>query len=93
MKPSCAERLLARLSQLIAIRGEFLDHTLFWNAVDLERKRALFKDYYNRSRTHASQDGNMPAEICGHSVAQPAPLHSYAWKKHYGGLFLLPVAD
>ena len=74
------------------IRQEFLDHTLFWNAVDLERKLALFKDYYNHSRTHASLDGNTPAEISGERVAQPAPLNSYAWEKHCGGLFQLPVA-
>jgi len=28
------------------IRREFLDHILFWNAVDLERKLNEFKDYY-----------------------------------------------
>jgi transposase InsO family protein len=60
------------------IRREYLDHTLFWNAVDLERKLELFKDYYNRSRTHASLDGNTPAEISGDRVTQPVPLHSYA---------------
>ena len=42
------------------IRREFLDHTLFWNAVDLERKLEIFKDYYNRSRTHTSLGGNTP---------------------------------
>jgi hypothetical protein len=31
-------------------------------------------------RTHASLDGNTPAEISGDSVAQPAPLNSYAWE-------------
>jgi transposase InsO family protein len=81
------------LERLIGtIRREFLDHTLFWNAVDLERKLELFKDYYNHSRTHASLDGNTPAEINGDRVAQPAPLNSYAWEKHCGGLFQLPVA-
>ena len=71
---------------------ESLDHPLFWNVADLERKLELFKDYYNHSRTHASLDGNTPAEISGDSVAQPAPLNSYAWEKHCGGLFQLPVA-
>ena len=81
------------VEQLIGtIRREFLDHTLFWNAADLERKLALFKDYYNHSRTHASLDGNTPAEFSGDNVAQPAPLYSYAWKEHCGGLFQLPVA-
>jgi len=74
------------------IRREFLDHTLFWNAVDLERKLELFKDYYNHSRTHASLDGNTPAVISGDRVVQPVSLHSHAWKMHCGGLFELPVA-
>ena len=73
------------------IRREFLDHTLFWNAVDLERKLDSFKDYYNHSRTHASLDGNTPAEISGDRVTQPAPLHSYAWEKHCDGLFQIPI--
>lgn len=29
------------------IRRELLDHILFWNAGDLERKLEHFKDYYN----------------------------------------------
>jgi len=74
------------------IRREFLDHTLFWNTLDLERKLELFKDYYNDSRTHVSLSGNTPAEISGDSVAQPAPLHGYFWQKHCGGLFQLPYA-
>lgn len=74
------------------IRREFLDHTLFWNAVDLDRKLDTFKEYYNRSRTHASLGGNTPAEIDCDRVAQPARLETYAWEKHCGGLFQLPVA-
>jgi putative transposase len=74
------------------IRREFLDHTLFWNAVDLERKLDTFKDYYNRSRTHASLGGNTPAGIGCDRVAQPARLETYAWERHCGGLFQLPVA-
>lgn len=74
------------------IRREFLDHALFSNTVDLERKLKTFKEYYNRSRTHASLGGSTPAEIGGDSVAQPARLQSYAWERHCGGLFQLPVA-
>jgi hypothetical protein len=41
------------IEQLIGtIRREFLDHTLFWNAIDLEKKLADFQVYYNRHRTH-----------------------------------------
>ena len=71
---------------------EYLDHIFFLNTVDLERKLALFKDYYNHSRKRASLDGNTPAAINGDGVAPPVSLHSYAWEKHCGGLFQLPVA-
>ena len=47
------------------IRREFLDHTLFWNAGDLERKLADFQMYYNHHRTHSSLDGDTPAEVAG----------------------------
>jgi len=60
------------------ILSKFLDHIFFWNAGDLERKLVIFKDYYNRSRSHASLDGNTPAEFSGNRVTQPAPLHKYA---------------
>jgi len=69
-----------------------LDQTLFWNAVDLEQPLALFRDYCNRSRTHASLDSNTLAEISGDSVAPPARLMNYFWTKHCGGLFQLPIA-
>jgi len=58
----------------------------------LEQKLELFKVYYNHSRTHASLDGNTLAAISGDDIALPVSLHSYAWKKHCGGLFQLPVA-
>jgi transposase InsO family protein len=34
------------------IRREYLDHILFWNAQDLERKLADFRQYHNRDRVH-----------------------------------------
>ena len=36
---------------------ESLDHPLFWNVADLERKLELFKDYYNHSPTDVSLAG------------------------------------
>src|SRR5215204_2002016 len=39
------------------MRREFLDHVLFWNGHDLERKLAEFQLYYNAARFHASLDG------------------------------------
>ena len=73
------------------IRHEYLDQVLFWNAVDLESKLELFKDYYNDLRTHTSLDGSTPSEISGDRLAQSASLHRYAWKKHCGGLVQLPA--
>jgi len=74
------------------IRREFLDHTLFWNAADLERKLELFKDYYNHSRTHASLDGNTPAEISDGHQPLHAKLSNYSWLSHCNGLFQTPIA-
>ena len=47
------------------IRREFLDHILFWNAVDLEKKLVEFQHYYNQERVHASLGGDTPAEVAG----------------------------
>ena len=43
------------------IRREFLDHVLFWNSRDLERKLGEFQAYYNEARCHASLDGPPPS--------------------------------
>jgi transposase InsO family protein len=45
------------------IRREFLDHTLFWNATDLERKLETFRQYYNTHRVHSSLDGGTPRKL------------------------------
>jgi putative transposase len=37
------------------VRRECLDHLFFWNAIDLVRKLAEFKDYYNTQRAHRSR--------------------------------------
>ena len=74
------------------IRREFLDHTLFWNAVDLERKLEAFKDYYNHNRFHASLEGDKPAKISGESITRLADLKNYRWQAHCRGLVQLPMA-
>ena len=44
----------------------FLDHVLFWNAGDLERKLTDFQTYYNAARSHASLEGHTPLTFaCG----------------------------
>jgi hypothetical protein len=56
------------------VRREFLDHVLFWNARDLERKLAEFQVYYNAARCHASLEGHTPLAFAGGHMAIPADL-------------------
>ena len=51
------------------MRREYLDHVLFWNAPDLERKLADFTTYGNAARSRASLAGNTPMGIV---AGQPA---------------------
>ena len=74
------------------IRREFLDHVLFWNGVDLERKLAEFQSYYNAARGHASLDGQTPLTFpCGHTPTC-GPLNRVRWISHCRDLVQLPAA-
>jgi hypothetical protein len=69
-----------------------LDHVLFWNAHDLERKLAEFQAYYNAARCHASLKGHTPLTFAdGHAVAR-ADLSHVRWVSHCRDLVQLPVA-
>src|SRR5262245_13025712 len=73
------------------MRREFLDHVLFWNARDLERKLGEFRIYYNAARGHASLEGHTPlAFSSGHTVV-PVVNH-VRWVSHCRNLVQLPVA-
>ena len=74
------------------IRREYLDHLLFWNAADLERKLDLFRRYYNSLRVHQGLAGDTPDEKAGSPGREPARLGHYAWQSHCHGLFELPIA-
>jgi putative transposase len=74
------------------IRREFLDHLMFWNAWDLERKLEDFQHYYNRHPVHASLGGQTPAEVNGASRRQRAELDTFDWQMHCHGLVQLPLA-
>jgi len=74
------------------IRREYLDHTLFWNAQDLERKLANFKQYHKRDRIHQSLDGNTPAVVCGDPLPLHPKLRNYSWASHCNDLFQTPIA-
>lgn len=62
------------------IRREFLDHTPFWNARDLERKLSGFQDYYNRERAHQGNGGSIPEPALGGVIRNIASLDDYRWK-------------
>jgi putative transposase len=74
------------------MRREFLDHVLFWNARDLERKLAEFQAYYNAARSHASLAGDTPLNFAGGHTLVPADLNNVRWVSHCRDLVQLPVA-
>ena len=74
------------------IRREFLDHVLFWNAQDLERKLAEFQAYYNAARCHASLEGHTPLAFAGRQTMSPADLSQVRWVSLCRNLVQLPVA-
>jgi transposase InsO family protein len=74
------------------VRGEYLDHILFWNTIGLERKLSEFKDYYNHERVHASLGGDTPAEVAGESMTPRAKIDDFRWQTHCHGMVQLPIA-
>ena len=74
------------------VRRDFLDQTLFWNAVDLERKLTDFQAYYNHHRTHSSLGVDTPAEVAGDVTKLPIKLNNFRWQTHCRGIFQLPIA-
>ena len=74
------------------IRREYLDHVLFWNQFDLQRKLKDFKVYYNQRRVHCSLNGNTPHEQGGHSPSKLADLRHFACTSECNGLFQIPIA-
>ena len=73
-------------------RREFLDHILFWNVVDLERKLLEFQGYYNQDRVHASLRGDAPAKVAGEVTTMRTNIDNFRWRSHCRGLVELPLA-
>ena len=73
-------------------RREYLDHMLFWNARDLERKLGDFQVYYNEVRSHASLKGHTPSTFVGGHMVTRAELNNVRWVSHCRDLVQLPVA-
>ena len=75
------------------MRREFLDHLLFLNAGDLERKLADFQTYYNATRSHASLAGHTPVTFAsGRRTVAHADLNHVRWVSHCRDLVQLPAA-
>ena len=75
------------------VRREFLDHILFWNSLDLERKLGDFQHYYNHERVHALLGGAAPAKVAGEStITTRAKIDDFQWQAHCRGLVQLPLA-
>ena len=64
------------------VRREYLDRLFFWNSVDLTRKLAAFRDYYNEFRVHRSLGGTTLAQQAGAAPPRSAALNCYAWHNH-----------
>ncbi len=75
-------------------RQEFLDHVLFWNAIDLDRKLSQYQDYHNETRAHSSLNKKTPNQKAANDVIPNGvvPLKNICWKSHCRGLFNFPVA-
>tara|TARA_R110002072_G_scaffold301897_1_gene482780 strand:- start:1410 stop:2507 length:1098 start_codon:yes stop_codon:yes gene_type:complete len=76
-------------------RREALDHQLFLNAHDLQRKLNDFQAYYNETRAHSSLDCLTPLKKAGghdQMAKKVASLENYQWQSHCQGLYKLPIA-
>ena len=74
------------------MRREFLDHVLFWNTGDLERKLADFQAYYNAALSHASLEGHTPLTFAGGHAIAHAQLNNVRWVSHCRDLVQLLLA-
>lgn len=77
-----------------SVRNEFLDHTLFWNSLDLQKKLNQYRSYYNSTRGHWSLDHltpNQRAEI-HNAPTKVEDLRSLRWQSHCSGFFHTPIA-
>lgn len=75
-------------------RREYLDHTVFFNERDLQKKLNQFQDYYNECRAHSSLGFRTPKEKAAEPITNRAvvSLDNYRWESHCKGLYQLPVA-
>lgn len=74
-------------------RQEYLDHTLFFNTRDLQRKLDKFKNYYNEHRAHSSINWKSPNTRSdnGHSARIKSTINKIRLQSHCNGLAQLPA--
>ena len=68
------------------IRRNFLDTTLFWNAVDLANKLEAVRQYNNHFRVHPALAGHTPAQFSSESITRQAGALPRARPASDGGL-------
>jgi len=59
---------------------------------DPARKLEAFRDDYNGHRVHRALAGFTPAQRAGALCPAPLALDHYGWRRHWQGLFELPIA-
>ena len=74
------------------IRREYLDHFLFWNSRDLQKKLNSFKIYYNEEHVHLGINGELPNDKSADQKSPPLNISNFFWKSHCNGLFKTPKA-
>jgi putative transposase len=90
---STEQRRTPEAGQLCApIRREYLDHVLFWNRLDLQRKIGQFAHYYNHVRVHSALSETTPADRGDRASPQVTDLLRFSWQAYCHGLFHTPVA-
>ncbi len=75
-------------------RREYLEHILFFNHCDLQKKLDHFREYYNDQRVHSSLGVNTPNRMAEENSTENVvvSVDQYRWKPHCNGLYQLPVA-
>jgi transposase InsO family protein len=72
------------------VRREFIDRTLFWNQVDLERKLSAYQQYFNSSRVHQGIEGRRPSAKYSDTESVTTNADHLQWRSHCNGLFVMP---
>jgi hypothetical protein len=86
----CSHSFVERL--IGTIQREYLDHILFWNRADLQRKLGRFASYYNEVRVHSTLAGQTPSEQRGRPIPPIADLRQFSWEEYCHDLFHTPIA-